>query len=65
MAQDENDGQGSPSPEKIKEHQQGIGRQSGSHAGHTDTSEELAQSGDPQGEHARHGRENVPGNRQE
>jgi hypothetical protein len=54
-----------PSPEQIKQNQQGIGRQSGSHAGQGDRSEELAQGGEPRGEHARHGRQNLPGGREQ
>lgn len=49
-----------PSPHVIARQQQGIGSQSGSRAGGTD-SEEQAQRGEPSGEHARHGRQKVPG----
>jgi hypothetical protein len=52
--------QGSPSPEKIREHQQGL---AGSGTGHrgagvadTDVSEETATSGAPRGGETRHGR---------
>jgi hypothetical protein len=55
-----------PSPHVIAQHQQGIGRQSGSHAGSQgDRSEEAALEGEPRGEHARHGRQDAPGSREQ
>lgn len=55
-----------PSPHVIAQHQQGIGRQGGSHAGSAgDRSEEIAQQGEPRGEHARHGRQQTPGSREQ
>lgn len=51
-----------PSPHVIAQHQQGIGRQSGSHAGKVgDRSQERAMSGEPRGEHTRQGRQQTPG----
>ena len=57
-------GRGSPKPDTIAEHQQGIGARSGSTAGRTDDSEEQASRGEPGGEHARHGRHDLSGDRQ-
>lgn len=54
---------GHPSPEKIREHQQGIGRQSGSHRAGPDRSEEVAEQGEPDEDHTRHGRQTTPGHR--
>ena len=51
-----------PSPEEIKQHQQGMKGGSGAHAG-GDRSEERAVSGEPKGDHTRHGRQNTPGDR--
>ena len=60
-------GEGTPSPESIKEHQQGMlggrGQQSGSHSAHGERNEEVSQSGPPSDEHARHGRQDLPGDR--
>jgi hypothetical protein len=58
-------GDGEPSPHVIAQHQQGIGRQSGSHSAHGERSEEAAQAGEPEGEHTRHGRQSVPGDREQ
>lgn len=52
-----------PSPHVIAQHQQGMKPRSGSHMGQSDRSEEEAQRGEPEGEHSRHGRQNVSGNR--
>jgi len=52
-----------PSPHVIARHQQGIEPRSGSHTAHGERSEEEAQRGEPHGEHSRHGRQHVPGNR--
>ncbi len=57
-------GEGEPGPEQIAKHQQGIGRQSGSHSAHGERQEEEAQRGEPQEGHTRaasHGRQSVPG----
>ena len=60
--------QGSPSPEKIKEHQQGLaGSGTGHHgagAANTDVSEQTATSGEQRGGDVRHGRHEThdPGN---
>jgi hypothetical protein len=51
------------SPHVIAQHQQGIGRQSGSHGAHSERSEEEAQRGEPAEEHTRSGRQSVPGDR--
>jgi hypothetical protein len=56
-----------PGPEKIKEHQQGFGGAGGGHHGargaNTERSEEIASAGEPRGEHARHGRQHLDGDR--
>lgn len=52
-----------PSPHVIARHQQGIEPRSGSHTAHGERSEEEAQRGEPRGEHARHGRQHLPGDR--
>jgi hypothetical protein len=58
-------GRGSPRPDTIAEHQQGIGARSGSHGGaHGNVNEEEATRGAPKDEHARHGRQHVSGDRQ-
>jgi len=54
---------GHPGPEQIARHQQGIGRQSGSRGAHTERSEQQASSCAPAGEHVRHGRRSVSGDR--
>ncbi len=57
-------GEGGPSPEQIARHQQGIGRQSGSHSAQGERQQEEAQRGSPQEGHTRaasHGRQSVPG----
>jgi hypothetical protein len=58
---------GTPNPQKIKEHQQGFGGAGGGHHGargaQTERGEEITSSGEPQGEHARHGRQHLPGDR--
>lgn len=58
-------GEGEPSPESLKKRpsQQGIEPKSGSHGAHTQDAEEEAQRGPPDDEHARHGRQHVPGDR--
>lgn len=50
-----------PSPHVIAEHQQGKEPRSGSRTAHGNRSEEIAQRGEPEEEHARHGRQHVPG----
>lgn len=55
-----------PSPDVIARNQQGLagsGRASGSHGAHDDRSEEVAQGGEPSGDHTRHGRQSTPGDR--
>ena len=53
-----------PSPDVIAQHQQGLGRQSGSHAGSVgDRSQEEATSGEPRAGHTRDGRTETPGDR--
>lgn len=56
-----------PSPETIKQHQQGFGGSGGGHHGargaQTDDSEEIASRGEPREEHTRHGRHDLPGDR--
>ena len=56
---------GEPSPETLKRRssQQGIEPKSGSHGARTERTEEEAQAGPPDDEHARHGRQHVPGGR--
>jgi hypothetical protein len=56
-------GRGAPRAQTIARHQQGIGRQSGSHSAHGDDVQEQSVRGEPQGEHARDGRQHVPGDR--
>lgn len=56
-------GRGTPRPQTLKEHQQGIEPIRGSTAGHGDDTEEIAQRGEPRSEHARHGRQHIPGTR--
>lgn len=60
-------GRGEPSPETLKRRsaQQGIEPKSGSHRAHGERTEEEAQKGPPDDEHARHGRQHVPGRRPE
>lgn len=54
-----------PSPHVIAQHQQGIGRQSGSHGAQGDRSTERAMAGEPREEHTRQGRQSVPGDREQ
>lgn len=54
---------GHPSPHVIARGQQGIGARSGNRPAHGDRGEEEAQRGEPRGEHARHGRQSVSGDR--
>lgn len=56
-------GDGEPSPETLKRRQgqQGIEPKSGSHSAHGERAEEEARKGPPRDEHARHGRQHVPG----
>lgn len=56
-------GDGEPSPETLKKRQaqRGIAPRSGSHSAHGERTEEEGRKGPPSGEHARHGRQHVPG----
>lgn len=56
-------GRGSPRPDTIAEHQQGMKGQSGSHGAHGERSEESSTRGEPADEHVRHGRQHTPGDR--
>lgn len=63
-------GEGEPSPETIRRHQQGNfggrGNASGSHSAHGEDTEATAQSGEPGESHTeggRHGRQQLPGDR--
>lgn len=56
-------GRGEPRAQTIARHQQGISAQSGSRSAHGNDTEEQAQRGEPEGEHTRHGRQHVPGDR--
>ncbi|HEX8696171.1 MAG TPA: hypothetical protein VF746_27385 [Longimicrobium sp.] len=57
-------GRGSPKPDTIAEHQQGIGAKSGSTGAHDTTSAEEAARGEPHDTHVRDGRQHTPGDRQ-
>lgn len=54
---------GERSAEVIARQQQGIEPESGSHSAHGEHTEQAATSGEPEGEHTRHGRQHVPGDR--
>jgi hypothetical protein len=55
----------SPGPERIKQHQQGFaGSGTGQGGAHSGTSEGAANRGEPHDEHARHGRHDIPGDRE-
>ncbi len=56
-------GRGSPKPDTIAEHQQGMKGQSGSHSAHGERSDEITTRGAPQSDHVRHGRQQTPGDR--
>ena len=57
-------GRGDPKPDTIAEHQQGMKGQSGSHGAHSERGEESATRGEPHDTHARHGRQQTPGDRE-
>lgn len=58
-----------PSPEVIARKQQGLAGSGGGHQGsrgaHGDRTEEIASGGEPQGDHTRHGRQELSGDRHE
>lgn len=58
---------GHPSPEVIKQHQQGLSGSGTGHQGaggaHSDHSQETAVQGEPREEHTRSGRQDIPGDR--
>lgn len=58
-------GTGKPSPERIKQgsSQQGMAGGSGGGRARPDRTQERAESGEPAGEHTRHGRQKSPGDR--
>jgi hypothetical protein len=54
---------GKPKAETIAKHQAGAKPQAGNRDAHGDRSEEVAQRGEPEGDHTRGGRQGAPGDR--